>query len=296
MFSGKRWRVRDKFTVFQGIVTGNNTAFLPTTEQVRGASIEKDLLRSVVLGRDFEKWCIRSTERRIIYVNADTDMKRCPNVEKWLVQFRAVLKKRRECVNGVIPWYSLQWPRAQTELDRVPKILVQGTRNPRLATRVVAAMDEHDHIYGTQGVNFIVPLADDAPIYFLLAVLNSMLVNYLFATKYLNVAIKAEYLKDLPIPDAASDEVEKLSRLARDILAAKSSDPKADVREMEEQIDEQVYKLYGINDIKDIAIIQAAPSSVKKVMKDGAVANATADKPAPKRRGRSSKPDAGVDV
>jgi adenine-specific DNA-methyltransferase len=256
VFSTDRWHVKDRFSVFQGIVTGNNAAFLPTAEQIGKAKIEKALLHPILLGRDFEKWAIRSTERRIVYVNKDTDLTRYPNARKWLVPFRPELEKRRECVNGVIPWYSLQWPRVRAELDRVPKILVQGTRNPRLATRVVATMDEQC-VYGTQGLNFIVPRDADAPIYFLLAVLNSTLINHLYATKFLNVAIKAEYLKDTPIPRTDARDTKSLDALARRILAAKAADPAADTSAWEREIDERVYKLYGLT-AEEVAIVEGA--------------------------------------
>ncbi len=267
MFSGKRWRIRDKFTVFQGIVTGNNAAFLPTAEQVRDAGIEKKLLRPVVLGRDFGKWCIRSTERRIIYVDETISIRKYPNALRWLSRFKNELQHGRSAEERSTEWYCLHRPRVQAELDRVPKILVQRTRNPRLSTRIVAAMDETNGIYGMESVIFIVPLADDAPIYFLLAVLNSKLVNYLFATKYLNVAIKAEYLKDLPMPDATAAEVEKLSGLARDILGAKKADPTADITDLEKQIDEKVYELYGITESERAIIEAASPQEAKKAKK-----------------------------
>ncbi|NLX25906.1 MAG: N-6 DNA methylase, partial [Lentisphaerae bacterium] len=265
VFSAGRWQIKERFSVFQGIVTGNNEAFLPTNEQIREAKIEKSLLRPVLLGRDFEKWAIRSTERRIIYVNGDTDIKKYPNAERWLAQFRQSLKKRRECVNGVIPWFSLQWPRVKEELDRVPKIMVQGTRNPRLVTRIAATMDEQC-VYGTQGLNFIVPRDAKAPIYYLLAILNSKLINHLFATKFLNVAIKAEYLKDTPIPRAEPRDEKALEKLAQCILSAKMADPSIDISKWEQEIDAIVYKLYGLT-TDEIAIVEGASTSPKKAEK-----------------------------
>ena len=179
IFDSKHERVKDRFVIFQGIVTGNNEAFILMPEQARAARIEKALLRPVLLGRDFEKWMIRSAERVIIYANGDIDLKAFPNAEKWLLPFRSALKERRECKRGIIPWYSLQWPRVKAQLDYTPKILVQGTRNPRLKTRIVATMDEVG-VYGTQGMNFILSREKSAPIYYLLAILNSSLINYLY--------------------------------------------------------------------------------------------------------------------
>ena len=197
------------------------------------------------MGRDFKKWFIRNTERLILYVNGDTDLKAFPTAEKWLLPFRDELKKRRECQRGVIPWHSLQWPRDKAQLDHIPKILVQGTRNPRLKTRIVATMDELG-VYGTQGLNFLVPKQKSAPIYYALAILNSALVNYLYAKKFLNVAIKAEYLKDTPIPKASVAEEKELTDLAKQILAAKKRDSDADTTAWEREIDRLVYDLYGL--------------------------------------------------
>ena len=243
VFSGERWLIKERFAVFQGIVTGNNAAFLPAAEQIREAKIEETLLHPVLLGRDFEKWSIRSTERRIIYTDTNTDIARFPNAKKWLEQFRDELETRRECRNGVIPWFSLQWPRDKSQLDRVPKILVQATRNPRLTTRVVATIDEKC-IYGTQGLNFIVPQHPDASTYYLLSVLNSSLINYLYATKYLNVAIKAEYLKGTPIPKVSKRIEDSLSCLARSVLAAKRIGEEAPAQFLENLIDASVMECY----------------------------------------------------
>jgi len=254
IFDAKHERIKERFDVFQGIVTGNNTAFLPTKEQIRHAKIEESLLHPVLLGRDFEKWLIRSTERCIIYVDGGTNIKEYPHSERWLSQFRSELKKRRECQRGIIPWYSLQWPRVKAQLDRVPKILVQRTRNPRLKTRVVAMIDEVG-FYGMESIIFIIPKTDDAPMYYLLAVLNSNLVNYLYATKFLNVAIKAEYLKDTPIPKTTTTHEKELTDLVKKILAAKKRDPNANITELEREIDQMVYRLYGLTE-EEIRIVE----------------------------------------
>lgn len=245
LFDAKHEKLRGRFEVFQGIVTGNNTAFLPDASDIRSARIEKELLHPVLHGRDFEKWFIRRTERRILYVNGGTTIKAYPRAEQWLSQFKAELKKRRECQNGVIPWFSLQWPRDQSLLDRKPKIVVQATRNPRLKLRVIATLDE-DGIYGTQGLNFIVPKRGTASVKYVLGLLNSMLINFLYATKFLNVAIKAEYLKDTPIAAAAPEKQEAVERLVDRILAAKQQDAEADVSAWENEIDQLVYALYGL--------------------------------------------------
>ncbi len=254
IFSDKHERIKERYDVFQGIVTGNNEAFLPTEEQISKTRIEQDLLHPVLLGRDFEKWLIRNTKRRILYINAHTKLDKYPNTKRWLLDFKTQLEKRRECKRGIIPWYSLQWPRNKEQLDHVPKILVQGTRNPRLKTRIVATIDEIG-VYGTQGLNFIVPRDNNADIYYLLAVLNSSIINYLYATKFLNVAIKAEYLKDTPIPKASDSNKKKAAGLVRKILDIRSENPLADITGLERELDKMVYRFYGLTP-EEIMIVE----------------------------------------
>lgn len=249
-------RVRQQFEVFQGVVTGNNPVFLPEPDQIVDAKLEKKLLHLVLHGRDFEKWHIHNTSRRILYVDSDTDLKKFPNAERWLLQHRNELKTRRECVNGVIAWYSLQWPRKKELLDVVPKIAVQATRNPRIKTRIVAALDE-EGCYGTQGLNFIVPTTDGVSVKALLAFLNSSLVNWLFRTRFLNVAIKAEYLKDLPLPPLNAQQTKQLITLVDRILAAKRANANADTSALEREIDQHVYALYGLTP-EEIQIVEGA--------------------------------------
>ena len=254
IFTKDRKKIKDDFTVFQGIVTGNNDAFIPTAQQITEAKIEQDLLHTVLLGRDFEKWTIRNTGRKIIYATGNTDLSLAPNTKKWLHNFKSQLMKRRECKNGTIPWHSLQWPRVQKDLDCTSKIIIQRTRNPRLSTRIVASIEDEGH-YGMESIIFLIRKTPNAPIYFLLAILNSKLINYLYATKFLNVAIKAEYLKDTPIPIVSEQDENDLSDLARRVLAAKKADPSVDTLALESEIDSIVYRLYGLT-TEEIAIVE----------------------------------------
>lgn len=236
--------VQDQFEVFQGIVTGNNSAFLPTDDEVREHSIEKRMLHRVLHGRDIDKWSICCDSRRIIYTNGSTDIEKSPNTEEWLKLFYKDLSKRRECRNKVIPWFSLQWPREKSNLDCVPKIAVQATRNPRLKQRIVATMDENGY-YGTQGINFIVPKDNGVfSIYALLGILNSSLINFLFKTKYLNVAIKADYLKRLVLPKSTPSQINRIEKYVKKALASAND---LDIKACEKEIDEIVFEMYDLN-------------------------------------------------
>ena len=188
------------FTVFQGIVTGNNPAFIFENEDDALAhGVDTVLLHPLCHGRDIGRYEIKSRERRILYIDNSIDIEDYPNTKKWLLDFKEQLSKRREAKKGVISWYGLQWPRVKSELDIKEKILIQRTRNEALKQRIIATIDE-EGVYGMEGIYFIITKDEGVSLYFLLGILNSKLMNYLFATKFLNLAIKAEYLKQVMIP------------------------------------------------------------------------------------------------
>ncbi len=213
IFSKENVEANEYFQIFQGIVTGNNDAFIfETIEDAKSKGIEQDLLYKMCHGRDISKWSVNFT-RYIAYSNSDLTIENFLGFKNWLLGFQEQLNERRECKNGVIPWYSLQWPREKEGFLKVPKILIQNTRNERLQPRIVATIDNQG-LFGTQGLNFIISNSD-IDIYCFLALLNSKLINYLFSTKFLNLAIKADYLKKLKFPLSIKDS--KLNDLAKDI-------------------------------------------------------------------------------
>ena len=243
------------YTVFQGIVTGNNPAFIFENEsESLSIGIEKELLHPLCHGRDIEKYMVRSRDRRILYIDGSIGIEDYPKAKEWLMNYKDKLETRREVKRNVIKWYGLQWPRVKSELDLKEKILVQNTRNEALKIRVAATLDDTG-VYGTQGLNFIIPKDDDSDLHYLLGILNSKIINHLFATKFLNLAIKAEYLKQIRIPTATLTQKEKLASLVDTILAKRKHNPRADTILEENEIDRLVYNLYGLSE-DEIKIVE----------------------------------------
>jgi len=245
--------VGDHYNVFQGIVTGNNPAFIFDTEsEAKVKNIDLSLLHPLCHGRDLEKYKVRSRERRILYIDNDIDIDDYPKTKEWLLGFKDRLKERREAKRGVINWYGLQWPRVKFELDNNEKILMQNTRNEALKTRMVATLDDCS-VYGTQGINFVIPKNEENSLRYLLGILNSKLINYLFATKFLNLAIKAEYVKQVRIPNATNEQKSQMETLVNMVLDSKKNNE--DTIGIEREIDQLVYQLYGLTE-DEIKIVE----------------------------------------
>ena len=118
-----------------------------------------------------------------------------------------------------------------------------SNRNEALKTRMVATLDDCS-VYGTQGINFIIPKHSEDSLRYLLGILNSILVNYLFATKFLNLAIKAEYVKQIRIPSANEEQKIQMENLVNQVLVRKQNG--GDTSTLESEIDLLVYHLYGL--------------------------------------------------
>lgn len=239
-------RLDENFSVFQGIVTGNNPAFIFDSEaEALSNGIDKELLHPLCHGRDIERYAVRSRERRILYLNNSVNIETYPNTETWLAAFKDALSKRREAKNGAIQWYSLQWPRVKSELDLKEKIWIQRTRNESLKIRIVATLDEQG-CYTSEGMLNIIPKQKKLSLRYLLGILDSSLLNYLFATKFLNLAVKGEYLKQLRIPVSSAATKNQLEALVSEILELKKANISADTTSLENQIDFLIYHLYGL--------------------------------------------------
>ena len=236
--------VGNHFTVFQGIVTGNNPAFVfDTLQDALKKNVDASLLHPLCHGRDLEKYKVRSRERRILYIDNDVKIDNYLQTKEWLLCFKEALEKRREVRRGVIRWYGLQWPRVKAELDIKEKIMIQRTRNESLKTRIVATLDDTG-VYGMEGIYFIIPKHSEDSLRYLLGILNSKLMNYLFATKFLNLAIKAEYVKQVKLPNTSEKQKVQIEELVNAILQGKLSD--ADTSKEESEIDFLVYHLYAL--------------------------------------------------
>ena len=108
---------------------------------------------------------------------------------------------------------------------------------------MVATLDDCS-VYGTQGINFIIPKHSEDSLRYLLGILNSKLINYLFATKFLNLAIKAEYVKQVRIPKASDETQNQIEDLVNQVLNGKQD--AQDTIAIETKIDLIVYQLYGL--------------------------------------------------
>ncbi len=93
---------------------------------------------------------------------------------------------------------------------------------------------------------------------FLVGLLNSRLLDWLFRKTSTNNHVNLYELETLPIPQITEKNQEladKITDYAKQILQAKAKDPKANTQGLEKEIDALVYQLYNLTD-EEIKIIE----------------------------------------
>lgn len=165
---------------------------------------------------------------------------------------------RKLLYGGDISKYHIEWsgeflkygdwlhrPRPSYIFDR-DKILVQRIRNPQLKTRLVCAFDQNGFINGTGLSNILLRDKIKQPsLKFLVALLNSSLINYWFGYYFIDVNIKPEQLRKIPIKKVKDETVYTI--LVDYVQYLKGS--KMDSTFFERLLDGLVYELYLPNEI-----------------------------------------------
>jgi type I restriction-modification system DNA methylase subunit len=138
-----------------------------------------------------------------------------------------------------------------SEIFETNKILIQritGGRKP-----IKAAFDTNQ-FYNKESIINLILLDNNEEYYkYILGILNSSLINWFYNNNYTNeskltVNLSKEYLSEIPMKILARDNLQcEIIRQVNSILTAKRQNPQANAKQLEDQIDLMVYKLYNLN-------------------------------------------------
>ena len=241
--------------LYYGIKTGLNEAFVVDratrdrliAEHPSSANVLKPFLR----GRDIKRWRVEPQDLWLIFTRRGVKIKEYPAIYEHLLPFKKRLMPgvpggRKP---GSYEWYEIQDNIAYWQEFEQPKIVY-----PNICKKNEFAWE--DAGFYTNQKAFIITGASK----YLLGILNSSVIMWLFTqllAKLQNDFYEpsAVFMKKFPIPPARTDECEALESLVDKILAAKQADPRADVTDLEREIDDRVYRLYGLTP-EEIRIVE----------------------------------------
>ncbi len=140
-------------------------------------------------------------------------------------------------------------PRKRSIFENKDKIIVKD-----IAKNISATLDD-ERYFTTDTLNIIYNPSENYSLEYILGIINSTFIRKWFKISFpAGLHIKLNQLKQIPIP--ITEEKDKIESLVNQILAIKKSDPRANTKDLENQIDELVYELYGLNE-EEKAIIKA---------------------------------------
>jgi len=249
-----------------GVKSGLVDAFVLEHRKGKTMRRERDcqrIIRPYVIGRDVTRYSPLKVEQFIIYTPRGADISKCKKILQHLRPFKARLDARSTRQK----WYELQQPQERyVKMMEEPKIIY-----PDIATECRFTIDNLGQVCGD--TTFAIPTRDLA----LLGILNSRISNFYFkqvcaaleGPSDLYLRFKTQYVSKFPVPSrippdiaqSLQTRVQQMLDLHKHLTKLKTAHEQTvlqrQITAVDQQIDQLVYKLYGLTD-KEIAIVEEA--------------------------------------
>jgi adenine-specific DNA-methyltransferase len=243
---------------FYGVKTALNEAFV--TEKNLGTY---SVLKNVYDGKDLKKWVTPSPFKKMIVFESKSTAKQFkklsedallnkmtkayPEIFQHLEQHKEKAVKRND--KGEF-WWELR-NCAYYDFFEKPKIIF-----PNLQNSNKFAFDETGVYLNAPAV--FLPSNDKS----LLAILNSKVVwHFLKSICVIRsggyIEVKPQYFEQIPIPNTSERSKQALIKLVEQAISKRKKNQRADISDLEAQIDGLVYKLYNLTE-EEIKIIERA--------------------------------------
>ncbi|MDU9757451.1 class I SAM-dependent DNA methyltransferase [Helicobacter pylori] len=267
----KDWDIQ----IYRGILTGANEAFIIPTEKrdeiLNACKTQEErerteaLIKPILRGKDIKRYSYEWAHLWVIatFPSLKLDIDDYPSLKTYLSQFRPRIdqsgeKDCRKKTNN--QWFETQDTIAYHEDFEKEKIVYgEIVQEPRFY--LDNGECELGYFYA-EATSFILT---GEHLHYLLGMLHSKLITFAFKTFYAGGGLgesgyryKKAFIERLPIPQITEKNQElarKITDGAKQILALKEKDPKANTQRLEKEIDALVYRLYHLTD-EEIKIIE----------------------------------------
>ena len=253
----KDWNIN----IYRGILTGFNEAFI-INEETKNKLIAEDkksaeIIKPLLRGRDIKRYSYENNGLYLINTHngikekniSPIDINKYKAIKKHLDKFYSDLEKRYD--KGDTP-YNLRNCAYLEDFEK-PKIIY-----PETATSPNFYYDNKNFI--AEKTNFIMTGEN---LKYIMAVLSSKLGFYIFYNFYSEITLgdvgfqyRKNSLEEFPIPEVDKKTEDKIVSLVDKILKIKNENSNADVSEIEREIDEMVYGLYGLSE-EEVGVIES---------------------------------------
>jgi hypothetical protein len=248
----KEWGVK----INKGILTSFNEAFI-IDQETRDRLIaedpkSKDIIKPILRGQDIKKYFYNFEKKYLLATNFDLDVPNgYPSIFTHLKKFKERLLLRDAQGKN---WWNLRACSFYDDLDKEKIIYSRVVQDSQFFL-------DTEGFYITDNVFFL----SSSRNMFLLGLLNSILLTYFYKFHLAGGILggtgyeyRKVFLEQIPIVEVNEEnqiEVEKIEKLVDDILKKKKENKDADTSVLEKEIDQLVYKLYGLTE-EEIKIVE----------------------------------------
>ncbi|MDM8559555.1 Eco57I restriction-modification methylase domain-containing protein [Candidatus Parabeggiatoa sp. HSG14] len=248
-------------SISRGILTGYNKAFIIDEATKNQLILEEpnseEVLKPILRGRDIQKYYPDFQNLWLINLHNGyhkfgsripaLEIENYPAIKKHLDQFWLELNKRKD--KGKTP-YNLR-NCAYIENFEKPKIIY-----PNMTKFLPFVLDFEEHYYHNDKSFHLIT----EQIYWLGAFFNSTLFKYCFKDNFSELLggtreLRKVFFEPIPVKQISKKQEQPFVKKVNQIIAAKKHNPKADTSKLEAEIDQLVYKLYGLTE-EEIRIVE----------------------------------------
>ncbi|WP_120829827.1 class I SAM-dependent DNA methyltransferase [Helicobacter pylori] len=274
----KDWDIQINY----GIKTGANEAFIIPTEKrdeiLNACKTQEErerterLIKPILRGKDIKRYSYEWAHLWVIFIpwhfpNTDNPKSMEKNEQDFSIHYPIIyahllshkdklLKRNKDETGKRYEWYCLQrWAANYLQDFEKEKIVY-----PCIMAKEPCFVYEKKGFYAPAPANIIT--GDKIEIKYITALLNSKCIYFAMRKFYMGGGIEGELktnnLEKIPIPKITTKNQEladKITDGAKQILALKAKDPKANTQKLEKEIDALVYQLYHLTD-EEIKIIE----------------------------------------
>ena len=244
----------------QGQKSGLNNVFNVSLETIKKYDLEKEPLKRCVKNSHINKYYVDFQEQYLIYTDDDFQIDKFPKIKEYLLENKEKLYNRAEANEDKYAWYRLQRPRKKSLFEVDEKIVV-----PYRATENKFAYDDKKYFNDGGDIRIIVITDNSFDNKYILSILNSKLMNFYYSFIGRRKGNVFEYfvepLYKIPIKEISKasqlpfiNVVEKILEITKTEDYKKDDEKQRQVKEYENQIDEMVYKLYGLTEEEILTI------------------------------------------
>jgi adenine-specific DNA-methyltransferase len=247
-----------------GVITGFDGAFLIPIENTKRLNLEPEVIKKFIRPQNYKKYLHLNQTYYLIYpykedneIFDEHELKDdYPNTYNFLLSHKEKLENRKDSRVTIkekgVPWYSIMRRVNLEDINTAKIVFYDVGMEPNFM------LDENHHIFGGGTSHSLSLKSENYNLKYVLGILNSSLMKWVIydicpvkmgnARKY-----GLSYIKKLPIPLGTSLIQKSVSSIVEKITDLKKKE--ADTTSLEKEIDQMVYKLYGLTE-EEIAIVE----------------------------------------